>query len=108
MIQGDDVTLTLTFTDNDGNAIDLTGGTVFLTVKNRSTDSDDNAVLKKDVSSFSAPTTGIMTIDLTDSDTDISAGYYWYDVQFVDSSGSVSSIQKDKFIVKRDITNRIS
>lgn len=108
VIRGDDVTLTLTFTDNDGNAIDLTSGTVFFTVKKKASDTDENALIKKNISIFSAPTTGIMNLSLTDEDTDLASGVYYYDVQFIDSAGSVSSVQRDRFTVIKDITIRIS
>lgn len=107
VIRGDDVTLTLTFTDKNGVIIDLTNSTVFFTVKRKVSDTDANALISKTITSFAAPTTGVCTVSLTDTDTNLSSGVYYYDVQLVDATGLVSSIEKDKFVVIKDITTRI-
>ena len=108
MIRGDTRTITATFTDSDGDVIDLTGGTVFFTVNASEEPTDDtSAVVQKDVTSFSAPTTGVATITLDASDTDsVDPGTYWYDVQFVSTGGVVTSLDKGKFVLKSDITRR--
>jgi hypothetical protein len=109
MIRGDTRTITATFVDSDGSPLDLTGGTVFFTVNASSEPTDDTAaVVSKDVSSFAAPTTGIATITLAAADTtNVTPGTYWYDCQFVSSGGVVTSLAKQKFVLKSDITRRI-
>ena len=110
MIRGDTRTITATFVDSSGSPLDLTGGEVFFTVNASSEPSDDtSAVITKDVTSFSAPTTGVATITLASTDTNsITPGNYWYDVQFVSSGGVVTSLAKQKFIIKSDITRRVA
>lgn len=110
MIRGDTRTITATFVDSDGTALDLTGGTVFFTVNASPEPTDDTtAVVQKDVTSFDAPTTGVATITLSSSDTNsVTPGTYWYDCQFVSSGGIVTSLDKAKFIIKGDITRRVA
>jgi hypothetical protein len=108
VIRGDDESIQLTFTDVNDNVIDLTGSTVFFTVKRKIEDTDDDAVIKKEVSVFAAPTTGVAIITLTDDDTNLTSGVYYYDVQLVDQAGLVSSIRQDKFKVHKDVTIRIT
>ena len=110
MIRGDTRTITATFTDSDGVVLDLTGGTVFFTVNASAEPTDDSAaVVSKDVTSFSAPTTGVATITLDAADTtSVTPGTYWYDVQFVSAGGVVTSLAKQKFVLKGDITRRVA
>lgn len=108
MIRGDTRTITATFVDSNGAAIDLTGGTVFFTVNASDTATDDtSAVVEIDTTSFDAPTSGVATITLAASDTNsVTPGTYWYDCQFVSPGGVVTSLPKDKFILTGDITRR--
>jgi hypothetical protein len=108
VIRGDDVSLKLTFTDINGNAIDLTDTTVFFTVKKKLSDTDDEALISKTIDTFDDPTTGIMTILISDTETDLKSGSYYYDVQLKDENGYISSISKQRFSVEQDITLRIS
>lgn len=107
IIRGDSVTLPVTFKNSDGSAINLTGSTVFFTVKASDSDSDDNAKIKKSVTVHTSPTEGKTTIELSTTDTNLSAGIYLYDIQIVDSLGKVSSVRADKLEVIKDITLRI-
>lgn len=106
IIRGDDVNLELTFTDIDGNAIDLTGGTVYFTVKKHLGDSDDDAVLQAEENTFTAPETGIMILTIGNEDTDLPIGQYYYDVQLKDLDNKISSSERGSFIVVKDITVR--
>ena len=108
-IRGDTRTVTATFVDSSGDATDLTGGTVYMTVNSSNAPTDDTgAAIQKDVTSFDNPTTGVQDITLSNSDTNITPGTYYYDIQFKSSAGVVTSLSQDKFIVKADITRRTS
>jgi hypothetical protein len=108
-IRGDTRTVTATFLDSDGAAIDLTGGTIFFTVNASNSPTDDtSAAIEVDVTSFDAPTTGVQDITLTAANTNITPGTYYYDIQFVSASGVVTSLPQNKFIVKADISRRTS
>lgn len=105
VIRGDTRTVSLTFLDADGAALNLAGGTVYLTVSSSSDpSSDSSAVIQKTATSFTSASTGRHTFTLTHSDTNITPGSYWYDVQFVDSTGGYVSSYRGKFIVQSDIT----
>lgn len=105
-IRGDDEDYEVTVKDEDGVVIDLTGGTLFFTVKENKTDTDAQSLIYKTITSFDAPTTGIQIISLTHDDTDINPGDYWFDIQFKTSEGAITSRRAGKFIVERDITIR--
>lgn len=104
----DDVDLELSFIDIDGNPINLTGATVFFTLKKRKTDLDDDAVIKKDITSFDDPTSGIALLELSKSDTDISPRKYYFDAQIKDSGGKIASSGVGILIVDQDVTIRTS
>lgn len=96
VVQGDDLTYTLTVNDADGNAVDLTGASaaVFTVKKNYS---DDTAVIEKTLGAgvvITTPASGVVTVTLSDSDTDIEDGTYMFELQVTDSSGNISTVRK--------------
>ncbi|GEM_PF-1378789 len=70
----------------NGYVVDLTGGTIYLTVKQNMEDPDTSAVISKDITP-SLPSSGIEKIVFTSADTDISGNYY-YDIKFKDAEGN--------------------
>lgn len=80
--RGNPYTAVLTFTDNDGSAYDLTGKTVFFTIKLSSdvARNDDAALIKVDITEHTDATGGITTLSLTAAQTTLldvkRAGYY--------------------------------
>lgn len=113
IVRGDDVSFTTTFTDADGSAIDITGYTVFFTVKEAKRVVDDDtsdsaAIITKDVTSHSDPTAGVTIISLTDTQTNVTPGEYVYDLQLNDGSDGISSTESGIFEVLADVTRRIA
>lgn len=106
IVKGDDIDIELTFTDQDDNPIDLTGGTVYFTVKKELTDDDDDAVIAKDVTAFENPETGIMVVSLSRADTDVRAGQYFFDAQLKDSEDKITSSPRGILIVTQGVTER--
>ena len=104
--RGDSATFDITFTDDDDVAIDLTNGTVFFTVKRKVTDTDAEAVISEESSVFEAPLTGVAIISLAPADTAELEGVYSYDVQLKDNDGNISSSDKGKFVILKDVTIR--
>jgi hypothetical protein len=105
--RGDDYTLSVEVKDADGNAYDLTGCTLFHTVKENESDSDDDAVIKSDVTTHTDPTNGESEIDVPDTDTDdLTPGDYYYDVQLKDASGNIYTLEKGVMTVEYDVTVR--
>lgn len=94
---------------NDGVAVDLTGSSVYFTAKPALTaDNDDNtAVIQVEVISHTDPTNGITVIPLTPSDTDVTPGTYYYDIQIKSATGVITSIKHRQLEVIADVTRRI-
>jgi hypothetical protein len=107
VIRGDDVTLNVAFKDNDGNSIDITGYTVFFTVKDNLATSDDaGALIAKTVTSHSLPSQGQTIINLSNTDTNLPEGIYHYDFQTKDIADKISSTERGVFAVNLDVTKR--
>ena len=96
----------------DGVAADLTGATVFFTVKTAqySTDATDaDALVSKDVISHTNPTAGITQITLDPVDTaTITPGKYFYDIKVLDSDGDIYKIDEGKIVIDGSPTNRLA
>ena len=105
LIRGDSKSLNLTFA-----GIDLTGSTVFSTVKPAlSADADDaTAVIAIETTVHTDPTAGQTTIALTGSDTTVTPGVYYYDFQIKSASGDITSIPARRLTVTADVTRRVS
>lgn len=109
VIRGDDVTLNATFQDENGQAINLTGCTVFFTVKDNYTSTDDSAALiSKTVTSHTFPLLGQTSISLTSTDTNLAEADYYYDFQLKDASNKITSTQRGLLAVTWDVTRRTS
>jgi len=113
IIRGTDQSFAVTFADSNGTAVDLTGQTVFFTVKtpekiDELDTTDANAVIKKTITSHTDPTHGKTTIVLSNTDTSIDAGNYLYDLKLKSASGAVSAIQAGEFNIVDPVTNRKS
>jgi hypothetical protein len=108
--RGDDKTLNLTFTNSSGAAIDITGYSIFFTVKNISdvTTDDSLAIISKTVTSHTDAAAGLTSISLTNSDTNITINTYKYDIQSKDGSGNINTILTGNFIINNDVTKRTS
>jgi hypothetical protein len=107
--RGDTETLSLVFTDEDGDAFNITGGIVFLTIKNLfdNADNDDSALIEKEQDTHTSPTTGDTEIILTPAETrSLNVGEYKADIQFKDSGGGIKSTEQIKVIVTDDVTKR--
>jgi len=104
IIKRDDEFFELTFKTIDGDPVDLTDGTVYFTVKKRKTDADEDALISKEITEFYDATGGIAVLELTNEETDIGTGLYYFDIQFVDSRDKVMSMPSSVFTVSQDIT----
>lgn len=108
-IRGDSRVLAVNVVDSSGNPVDITGGTVFFTVNASNAPTDDTAALiSKTVTSHTAPATGQTQISLTNTDTQsLTPGTYYYDLQYKDTVGNITSTKPDVFQVIGDVTRRI-
>lgn len=104
--QGNYVALRVVLTV-DGIALDITGGTLFFTVKDNVEDLDEDAIIAKVVTTHTDPTHGITLLELEKEDTDVECkkGRY-YDFKFVDSNGNPMTFDVGRFDVMRPVTRR--
>ena len=111
-ITGDKLTFTLTFTDSDGVAIDITSWTIFFTAKPDvdTDDTDAEAVLEKTLSGgdLTDPTNGITTFSFSNSDTKDLEGGFYYDIQSKKGDGSIVTVLYGALNFIADITRRTS
>lgn len=106
---GDDKDYTLRFMDAAGTAIDITGWTVMLTVKENETDSDDDALIQVTQTSHTNPTGGITSLSIPRSTTEsLTPGARYYDVQVLTDDNKVRTITKGTMNILQDISNAIS
>jgi len=111
--RGDNKTWTIAFTDDAGDPIDITGYTLFFTVKNKGCYQDDsadtNALIEKDVTVHTNPTGGISAVSLVPADTNtIEPDDYIYDMQLKDSTDNILTVIKGDFTITADVTRRTS
>ena len=104
--EGDDFPYIVTLTDENSDAVDLTGYTFYMTVKYKISDSDENAIFKKTVTSIPSPTLGVVTITIDRADTQNKIpGIYPYDIKYVDGTGDVRTILYGKFKITQASTD---
>jgi len=84
IVRGSSLSRQILYTDTSGSALDLTGKTIFFTIRKALdyTDSDDSSAdFTKDITSHSNPAGGISTLELTETDTlTLVPGEYYYDL----------------------------
>jgi hypothetical protein len=103
--RGDSGRLDVTVTQSDGTAYDLTGCTLFLTVKNALTDADSAAVIRKEVTSHDDATAGESHFEIATTD-NATAGVRFYDVQLKDSTNKIFTLFGGVWRVVADVTAR--
>jgi len=103
--RGDDRTYNLIFKDADEVAIDITGWTIFVTVKEKINDSDDDAKIAIEAIITNAAG-GLATFSFTDAHTYELNGNYYYDVQVKKSDGVIFTVTSGKIKITRDVTRR--
>jgi len=105
--RGDTKRYTVYFRDEAGSLVDITGWTVFFTVKENITDTDPNAKISKTITDHSDPTNGESTIELTSVDTNLD-GNYLFDIQIKRASGDINTILEGMIVFTKDVTQRTS
>jgi len=108
IIKRDSYSFPLTFKDADCVAIDITGYTIFFTVKTLANidSADTTAIIQKSITTHTSPTTGQSLLTLTATDTDQTAGTYYYDIQVKTATGNIISCEKGEFVISQDVTKR--
>lgn len=106
IIRGDDVSLDITFTDQNGDPVDLTDTTVFFTVKRKLSETDEEAIITKEITSHTNPTNGETNVSLSKEDTDQKLGDYFWDLQLIDEDGKITSSKFGQLQIVPDVTLR--
>lgn len=104
---GDTFQRDIRLTDDDGNAIDISGWTFVFTVKEERSDSDSNATFHKTVTSHTNASNGETQFELTASETESLLGDYWYDMKFKTDAGEVDSFLAGVLRIEDSITDSI-
>ena len=87
----------------DGGVVDITGWTIYFTAKESMEDLDTSAKIKKTVTTFANAEGGIALIELTTTDTDITAGNYWYSIDFKDDDDNEDTLLTGKLKIKEPV-----
>lgn len=107
--EGADRTWTVTIKDSAGDPIDITGWTFLFVVKEKASDPDSEAIIKKVITSHSDPTNGVTQIAVLEDDTNDKSGNYFYDFQRLDDATDRGVIlKKAKFIIEQRIGDSFS
>lgn len=94
----------------DGANLDITGWTIFFTVKEKLTDEDDDAKIKKTITTHEDATNGKTLVQLTSTDTDLTPKSYYFDIKFKDNSvpAQIGVIIQGRITITRIVTQRES
>lgn len=103
--RGDSGRLDVVVKQADGTAYDLTGATLFLTVKTALSVADASATIRKEVTSHDDAAAGESHFDLATTD-NATAGTYYYDVQLKTSDSKVYTLFGGTWTVPDDVTKR--
>jgi len=103
--RGDSGRLDVTVKEADGTAFNLTGATLFLTVKNALTDADASAVIREEVTSHDNAAGGLSHFDLLTTD-NATAGTRYYDVQLKTTDSKIYTLFGALWKVLADVSVR--
>jgi hypothetical protein len=103
--RGDSGRLDVSVKQANGDAYDLTGATLFLTVKNALTDADSAAVIRKEVTAHDNAAGGLSHFDLLTTDNGTAATRF-YDVQLKTSDSKIYTLFGGLWKVLSDVSVR--
>lgn len=103
--RGDTKTYTLYFVDENNNPVSIVGWTIFFTAKNKPSDSDDDAIIKKTVTSHLDAINGKTQISFTSLDTAVVTNLM-FDIQVKTDVGDIKTILEGNLSITQDITLR--
>jgi hypothetical protein len=104
LYQGDDYSWGFEFYANNV-ALDITGWTIYFTIKRNITDPDITALLQKIITTHTDPTHGISAMNITHTETDaLPVGVWVYDIQLKTVSDEIHTIYKGQVKVVADVT----
>lgn len=88
MARGDSDYLEIEVVDEDTDSpVDITGAAIYFTVKKSSSDSDESALIYKEISEHTDSINGKSRLDVLSTDTNLPIGRYLYDLVIIFPSG---------------------
>lgn len=103
--RGTDKSFKITVKKN-GVATDITGWTIYFSVKKQVNDTDANAIIRKVISSHQDAANGITNITIDAEDTrEKEVGYFSFDIRVVDDTGRKQSSDTGTFEIIQEITD---
>jgi len=106
--RGDSWSRIIYFEDASNARIDITGWTVFFTMKAKADDLDAAAIISKTITVFSDPTSGEAEISLTSTDTAQVIGSYLFDLQIKTNNNEIYTVLEGIINITQDISIRTS
>jgi hypothetical protein len=111
MYRGDTKSMTLTFKDSAGTSVNITGYSIYFTVKNKLSYVDDSAdsdaIISSVTTSHTYATSGTSVLTISSSQTStVTPGKYIYDIQLKDASNNILTVVAGAFILNADVTRR--
>ena len=96
------------FVDENDSLIDITGAILFLTIKNKPSDTDVDAVLSKTIASvdLTDPMSGNAEIEITSTDCTSLLGNYIYSIKIKLSDGNIYTVSEGNLCFRTEITQR--
>lgn len=87
----------------NGGAEDISSFTVYFTAKSNFNDADASAVIDKKITSHTDAAEGKALIELSESDTNLTAGNYRYSISYIDDDGYAEVIFTGRLIIEKVI-----
>jgi len=108
LYRGDSREYNLTFTNSNGESINITDWKIYFTIKLSCIDGDNKAVIKKDITIHDDPINGKTKIILLPNDTNvIKPDKYWYDIQVKRGEDNILTLLRGRIEILTDITRRM-
>ena len=105
LVRGDTKTFVLNFTSDGTTPIDITGWTIYYTVKMCLGDDDADALIRKIITTHTDPTNGKTEIILNNSDTqNLPTETLWHDIQVKDTDDKINTIAAGQLNIITDVT----
>ncbi|MDD5265448.1 MAG: hypothetical protein PHU43_11530 [Candidatus Bipolaricaulis sp.] len=102
--KGDTFVKSLAFKDSAAAAIDITGWTIWFTIKNSTDDADADAIIQKKITVHTSPAAGLSAISMTAAETDSFDSTYKYDIQIKKADGTIRTVLEDTITFTKDVT----
>lgn len=112
LVRGDTYSVAVSIKDASGSPVDVSGRSIYMTLKRHLTDTDEQGVQTSGVLSGADAVNGIARLMFTPQQTDaLENTQYWYDIQLVSPAsiigGSVDrvhTLQRGRLPVELDVT----